>query len=112
MADEHSTGRARRDRDAHSTGKAVRGRSNDTHVTGKASRGADNGPRPYDRNNASAGIRRKMLQNEAKTSASEWPEEFILNGVKYKNEGVLSDSSGEAIVFTVTNGGRKYTAPV
>lgn len=112
MADEHSTGRARRDRDAHSTGKAVRGRSNDTHVTGKASRGADNGPRPYDRNNASAGIRRKMLQNEAKTSASEWPEEFILNGVKYKNEGVLSDSSGEAIVFTVTNGGRKYALKI
>ena len=112
MADEHSTGRARRDKDIHSTSKAARGRNNDTHTTGKASRGTDNVPRPYDRNKASADIRRKMLQGEAKASANDWPKEFILNGVKYKNEGILSDSSGEAVVFTVTNGGRKYALKI
>lgn len=112
MADEHTTRRARRDRDAHATGKAVRGQNSDTHATAKASRGSDNGPQPYDRHSTAVGIRQRMLRSDAAPEAQEWPQEFILDGVKYKNEGILSDSSGEAIVFTVTNKGRKYALKV
>ena len=108
MADEHTTRRARRDRDAHATGKAVRGQNSDTHATAKASRGSDNGPQPYDRHSTAVGIRKRMLRTDAGPVAQEWPQEFILDGVKYKNEGILSDSSGEAIVFTVSNKGKKY----
>lgn len=113
MADEHTTRRARRDRDAHATGKAGRGQdTTDTHATTKASRGGEKGPQPYDSHSTSAGIRRKMLQTNVRTETPEWPQEFILEGVRYKNEGILSDSSGEAIIFTVSNRGKKYALKI
>lgn len=112
MANEHTTRRAQRDRDNHATGKATRSQLSEAHSTMKAARGEENAPRPYDQHSTSAAIRQKMLQTDTKSSTTEWPREFILDGVKYKNEGVLSDSSGEAIVFTVTNNGKKYALKV
>lgn len=108
--DVHATGKAERNTtDVHSTGKAARGNA-DAHATGKAvRRGADN-LRPFEQKE---GAQRPANSSEAKASGvQEWPAEFELNGLKYKNEGVLSNSSGEAIVFTVTRGGKKFALKI
>ncbi len=101
--DVHSTGRAvRGNSDVHSTGKAARGGS-DVHSTGKAARGGD-AARPFEQRGMRAGT-----SAAAKASgAAGWPDEFVFDGLKYKNEGILSDTSGEALVFTLTRGGKKY----
>ncbi len=114
--DAHATGKAgaRRpasDADAHATSKAQRGTS-DEHATGKASRGSQSNdqPRPYE---VGENAFQKTLSNkEAENQATEWPDYFVLEGKKYKNEGVLSALSGEAIVFTVTRDGKKYALKI
>lgn len=104
-SDVHATGKAvRGTADVHSTGKAARG-SADAHATGKASRG-DGSPRPFEQRVNSARPGASADVKAARTT--EWPDEFVLDGVKYRNEGILSDSSGEALVFTLTSAGRKY----
>ena len=116
-ADVHSTGRAsgRRnggDADVHSTGKANGRRQNvDEHSTGKAKRPSDNANenielKPFEQKN-SVNITGNT-SNVTATGKIKWPDFFELEGKKYKNEGILSDSSGEAIVFTVTKDGKKF----
>ena len=119
--DVHSTGRANgrgsnQDTDVHSTGRAsgrgsgqVNNESGDGHSTGKAN-GRSNEEnidlKPFEQKN-SVNITGNTSKVEA-TGKMKWPDFFILEGVKYKNEGILSDSSGEAIVFTVTRDGKKF----
>lgn len=104
--DVHATGKVvRGNDDVHATGKAVRG-NDDAHTTGRAVRRDADNLRPFEQRN---GGKRPGASADAKASAAtEWPSEFELEGKKYKNEGVLSDSSGEAVVFTVTRSGKKY----
>lgn len=80
--------------------KGVRRR--DAHATGKAQR-----LRPYEQKNESDVRRRINRQTEADGKA-QWPEFFEFDGRKYKNEGILSDSSGEAIILTVSCAGKKF----
>ncbi len=102
--DVHATGKASRGGDVHATGKANRG--TDEHSTGKARRGNAR-LQPYEQRG------HVSINDRAKAAGTgSWPDEFELNGVKYKNEGILSDSSGEAIVFTVSRGGKKYALKV
>lgn len=113
--DVHSTARATRptrgnqgEQDEHSTTRATRGQTSnaDEHSTAKGSRGQGGGsPRPYEQKN---GFNRDLSAGASSNTGIEWPDIFILDGVKYKNEGVLSSSSGEAIVFTVSRGGKKF----
>ena len=115
--DVHSTGRANgrrnnQDVDVHSTGRA-NGRNNnqdnDGHSTGKANpRGNEENVdlKPFEQRN-SVNITGNT-SSVAATGKMKWPDFFILEGIKYKNEGILSDSSGEAIVFTVTRDGKKF----
>ena len=116
-ADVHSTGRANgrgnsQETDVHSTGKANgRGKSDDAHSTGKAKRPSENTNenidlKPFEQKN-SVNITGNT-SNVSATGKMEWPDFFELEGKRYKNEGILSDSSGEAIVFTVTRDGKKY----
>lgn len=129
--DVHATGKASRDNnDVHATGKASRGNDNDIHATGKATRGGDahstgkatrrppknaqpeqENLKPYEQQ-GNDDLRRRLNEKAQDKSGKEWPDEFVLEGVKYKNEGVLSDSSGEAIVFTVSRGGKKYALKI
>lgn len=104
-ADEHSTTRATRQSetssDVHATGKVARSSHQDEGATVK-------GPRRFEQKEDKT-MRGRVSAGEAKPTASGgWPSEFELDGKKYKNEGVLSDSSGEAIVFTVSRSGKKY----
>lgn len=113
----HSTGRTPRggNDDAHDTGRAPRGGNDDVHATGKAARSSHQdegatvkGPRRFEQKEDKT-MRGRVSAGEAKPTASGgWPSEFELDGKKYKNEGVLSDSSGEAIVFKVSRSGKKY----
>ena len=112
--DIHATGKANRRRttepDGHGTAKASRNRpvEPDVHGTGKANRQGK--PEPFRTGDAH---RARNIQNrQAQAAVSEWPDEFKLNGVIYKNEGVLSDSSGEAIIFTVSRRGKKYALKI
>ncbi|MCH5239975.1 MAG: protein kinase [Muribaculaceae bacterium] len=120
-ADVHSTGRAsgrgsNQEADVHSTGRAsgrgtgaVNNDSGDGHSTGKAnSRGNDENIdlKPFEQKN-SVNITGNT-SSVAATGKMKWPGVFILEGIKYKNEGILSDSSGEAIVFTVSRDGKKF----
>ncbi len=106
------------DADMHSTGKATRGgrrKEADAHATGKAQRPNDKNKdnvnvRPFEQKNSVV-----ITGNTSDVKASgkmEWPDFFELNGKKYKNEGILSDSSGEAILFTVSRDGKKYALKV
>ena len=115
--DVHSTGRApsrgkTEDVDVHSTGKANRrGETDKGHSTGKAKRPTDETNdnidlKPFEQKN-SVNITGNT-SNVAATGKMKWPDIFVLEGKKYKNEGILSDSSGEAIVFTVTRDGKKF----
>ena len=115
--DVHSTGRAagrgiHEETDVHSTGRASgRGKSDDGHSTGKAKRPSENTNdnidlKPFEQKN-SVNITGNT-SNVAATGKMKWPDFFELEGKKYKNEGILSDSSGEAIVFTVTLDGKKF----
>lgn len=98
--DVHTTGKAVRGGDAHATGKALR--DNNVHATGKADRGNAR-LQPYEQRG------HVSINDSARASGHyEWPEEFELGGVKYKNDGILSDSSGEAIVFTVSRANKKF----
>lgn len=120
VSDPHATGRANRaphatgraNRDVHATGRANR----DVHATGRASRGETDphatgrALRPFEQG-GSAAIDLRSRQANA-SGAQRWPDFFDLDGVRYKNEGILSDSSGEAIVFTVSNAGRKYALKI
>lgn len=110
--DVHATEVAGR-RDVHATGRAARAAgAGDAHATGRAARrgaaGSDaEGLRPYERKSD------RNLQprpgGAAKAQAAKgWPDVFELDGVAYRNEGILSDSSGEAVVFTVSRAGKKY----
>ncbi len=110
--DTHATGKAvRGEADAHSTGKATRNVA-DEHATGKTERGNQNSnqPRPYEVGDRA--FQKTLSNKEAETHATEWPDFFEFDGKKYKNEGVLSASSGEAIVFTVTRDGKKYALKI
>lgn len=130
--DAHSTAKAPRNTDAHSTAKATRQTDTDTHSTAKATRpasntdnhstakavrqassgNADSGPQRFEQK-AGDDLRNRLSQKtEASGSVPEWPDEFVLDGKKYKNEGVLSDSSGEAIIFTVSRGGKKFALKI
>lgn len=117
-ADAHATGKARRgapaNDDAHATGKARRGEpaGADAHATGKARRGGDGDAlRPYEHKGAKD-LQDRMADRTDTSGQDGWPDYFELEGHKYKNEGILSDSSGEAIVFTVTRGGKKYALKI
>ncbi|MDE6300821.1 MAG: protein kinase [Muribaculaceae bacterium] len=103
--DAHATGRAPRGNndDAHATGRAPRGNNDDAHATGKAGGRLS----PFEQK-GNADLRNRLSDSAGTISSNEWPDEFVLDGVKYKNDGVLSASSGEAIVFTVSRGGKKY----
>ncbi len=114
VADVHGTGRAvRPDRsaDEHSTAKGARGQrpAADEHSTAKGSRGQAANPRPFEQKNNLAG---NLAADASADGAAEWPDFFELDGVKYKNEGVLSSSSGEAIVFTVSRNDKKYALKI
>lgn len=120
-ADEHSTARANRNADEHSTARA--NRNSQEHSTTRASRNGgepdaelpkqgnkDNGQselRPYEQQEGNA-FKNEINKDTKATGPTGWPDFFILDGVKYRNEGILSDSSGEALVFTVTRNGRKF----
>ncbi|MCD8235860.1 MAG: protein kinase [Prevotellaceae bacterium] len=108
--DVHATGKAvRGNDDVHATGKAVRG-NDDVHATGRAVRGDADNLRPFEQRN---GGKRPGVSADAKASVkAEWPSEFELEGKKYKNEGILSASSGEAVVFTVTRSSKKYALKI
>ena len=108
-ADVHATGKAVRGGDVHATGKADR---TDAHATGRASRraapvGAEGNLRPFEKKD-DKGIRQHLSQDIQATEGQGWPATFVLDGTAYQNEGVLSDSSGEAIIFTVSHGGKRY----
>lgn len=112
--DVHATGRAVRgnETDVHATGRAVRGNKGDVHATGRAARrGAqpaqENDLRPFEQKD-DKGLRQQLSREAKATSAQGWPAVFRLDGVDYRNEGILSDSSGEAIIFTVSHDGRKF----
>lgn len=103
--DEHSTIRVTRQNDTvsdvHATGKAERPSRQDEGATVK-------GPRRFEEKRSEE-MRSRMKSGDARANDDMgWPDEFILDGKKYKNEGVLSDSSGEAIIFTVSRDGKKY----
>ena len=107
--DEHKTGAANRRRqsadDAHTTTAARRRPTEDEHATGAARR------RPDAENHTTAAARRQRPadENTVKNSeTSEWPEEFEIEGKKYRNAGILSDTSGEAILLNVTDKGGKH----
>ena len=104
-ADEHSTTRATRKNltssDVHATGKTERSSHQDEGTTIK-------GPRRFEQKDDKTMRGRVSARDVKPTDSDGWPSEFDLDGKKYKNEGVLSDSSGEAIVFTVSRGGKKY----
>ncbi len=108
--DVHATGKADRSADAHATGKANRTNS-DAHATGKASRRSsanDSGAlQPFEQRGGN-GFRDRMNNQSSAVVSRGWPSEFILDNIKYKNEGILSDNSGEAVIFTVSNNGKKY----
>lgn len=101
--DVHATEVAGR-RDVHATGRAARAAgAGDAHATGRAARRGAAGSdaeelRPYERKSD------RNLQPRpggvAKAQAAKgWPDVFELDGVAYRNEGILSDSSGEAVVL-------------
>ena len=103
--DEHSTIRAARQADSvsdvHATGKADRPSRHDEGATVK-------GPRRFEEKRSEE-MRSRMNAGDVRANDDMgWPDEFILEGKKYKNEGVLSDSSGEAIIFTVSREKKKY----
>lgn len=113
--DVHATGKAvRGNTDVHATGKAVRSNA-DVHSTGKAARRqAQPGGEslsPFEQKGDST-LRNRISQRTATASNTGWPDSFELEGKTYKNEGVLSASSGEAIVFTVSRGGKRYALKV
>lgn len=114
-ADAHTTAKATRNTDAHTTAKATRG-DTDAHSTAKAVRpGAssnDAGPQRFKQKDGDNLRNRLSDKAEASSTISEWPDEFVLDGKKYRNEGILSDSSGEAIVFTVSRAGKKYALKI
>ncbi len=97
--------------DTHSTAKATRGgQDTDAHTTAKAVRGQGE-PQPFE--HKTQGVRRpKTVANTQSTGRSQWPDEFVLDNVKYKNDGILSNSSGEAIVFTVSRSDKKYALKI
>lgn len=100
-ADVHATGKANRtDADAHATGRTSRRRP---QANGEALK-------PYEHKGGNA-LRENLLNQEATTERG-WPAEFVLDNISYKNEGILSDSSGEAIIFTVSNRGKKYALKI
>lgn len=126
MADNDKTigaGRRRRGQnptDNHSTLKTDRNTNNTTdgHSTAKAGRSSQNedatmkGPRRFEQKDDKT-LRGRVDANKAKADKpAGWPSVFELDGEKYKNEGILSDSSGEAIVFTVSRGGKKYALKI
>lgn len=125
MTDDHKTVGARKRRtanktnsdnlqseienDVHTTSKASR---RDGHTTEKSNR-KDKATRANDLRPFETKVGRDMRQHlsdrtQAVAKKSEWPTEFELDGVKYHNDGVLSDSSGEAIIFTVSRNKKKY----
>lgn len=82
----------------------------DAHATGRASR-AEGAPRPFEQQ-GDATLRSRIATRGDKQAEAAWPDTFELDGKQYRNEGVLSNSSGEAIVFTVTRNGKKYALKV
>ena len=114
IADGHATGKAHRSADPHATGTANR-KSSDTHATGKASRRhptADSDVlQPFEQKGGNE-FRNRVVNQSATAVGRDWPTEFILDKIRYKNEGILSDSSGEAIIFTVSNNGKKYALKI
>lgn len=128
MIDEHKTGRAQRKRpttdgnestaNVHGTGKANRRQAaeQDTHGTAKASRKGHEEEqsqilRPYQQGEGDS-IRQRIDSKATANKVAGWPEEFTLDGTTYKNEGILSDSSGEAIIFTVSRKGKRYVLKI
>lgn len=115
MADK--TVKSRGNDDENKTVKGSRGRGDDNStVKGKlgknnASDGGEDRLRPYEQQKDDS-LRRRLQTEEQKGKAEEWPGEFDLDGQKYKNEGILSDSSGEAIIFLVSRGGKKYALKI
>lgn len=111
--EDKTTGSRRRSKrngeDVHST-EAVRSR--DAHATGKSERRNTRTDdkerlRPYLCKKGN-GIQQAISGNAQATIVEGWPLSFELEGREYKNEGILSDSSGEAIIFTVNREGTKY----
>ena len=108
--DEHKTGAANRRRrpaeNVHATGVASRRSVEDEHATGAARR------RPSNDDHSTTAARRPKTGAETtsdNSGANEWPEEFLIEGKTYKNAGILSDTSGEAILLNVTDkGGKRY----
>lgn len=103
--DEHSTVKGTRQSDSvsdvHATGKASRPSHQDEGATVK-------GPRRFEEKKSEE-MRNRMSAGDIRANGDMgWPDEFVLEGKKYKNEGILSDSSGEAIIFTVSRDSKKY----
>lgn len=120
--DTHATGRADRhsnSTDTHATGRADRNTAqSDSHATGRADRGASDSasqsgaPRPFEQNTGGNRLRSDIVRQVEQSDSKSWPDEFQLDGVTYRNEGILSDSSGEAIVFTVSHGNRRFALKI
>lgn len=121
MAEEDKTTGGRRSRrnpdsDVHATGKVVRGGNNDNvHATGKVTRGrkqekGDKELRPYEAGDNE--LQKNLGNKDVESQRTEWPEYFELEGKKYKKESILSDASGEAIVFTVSRDKKKYALKI
>ncbi|MDE6556699.1 MAG: protein kinase, partial [Duncaniella sp.] len=108
MSKEDKTMGVRRpDRNAHSTARADRSGKN--HSTAKA---VDRSTiKPYEAE-GNENLRSRLDNREAVEGKTEWPDTFELDGKTYKNEGILSASSGEAIVFAVSHAGKKYALKV
>lgn len=120
--DEHSTLKGSRQSDSvsdiHATGKGVRS-NQDENSTVKGPRRSNQdenstvkGPRLFEEKKSEE-MRNRMIAGDVRANDDMgWPDEFILDGKMYKNEGVLSDSSGEAIIFTVSRDGKKYALKI
>ena len=98
--------------DMHATGRAARTRRDDVHATGRAARrgappAAEDNLRPFEQKD-DGGLRQQLARDAKAAPVQGWPAVFRLDGVDYRNEGILSDTSGEALIFTVSRDGRKY----
>lgn len=122
MTDEHKTvgARKRRTTDQVNTASSQSDVGNDVHTTNKVSRKDVHATETSARKNSEGNLRpfetkvgrdmRRHLSGRAQTVIKklDWPSEFELDGVTYHNDGILSDSSGEAIIFTVSRDKKKY----
>ena len=104
-----STGRAFRD----SLNGTIKANRNDDDSTVKGNRSSANDLRPVEQN-IEATIKKDLGNRNAVhvTNDNKWPDYFELEGKRYKNEGILSNSSGEAIIFKVSREGKIFALKI